>query len=977
MVSEASWQTGVGRYGNAPSGGPMDQQSVESLLRRLVQRVEESERRYSEALDELHARLDQISQTTDAARAAGAPQDIETFGRLHDQVSDLARRLERESSTPLDDFERLGRALAGDLDLGSGLPGVPSSTPELPGASAFPSLYPSEPPVAGSFSFPLPMPEVDYSARPFTPSYPASGDFPSSDFPSSDFSSSDFSSSDRDLDSRLVEMAQQLEHSLGGAMPPAALEALNARLDEIGHQLAKALETPKTLSLEPVERQISEMAQQLGKAEAQLAKIGEIESALHQLIARVDASPAAEEVANKAAQEAVRLLAGEAKPNGATAARLDAMHRDLMAMNDRTRASDDSLAGTIEAVHASLKQLVQQAERGASAPQAPKPRVPFAERVRELAPLPGMPSQQPHAEMRMEKSDAPQAAESFGGADASAKDATPRTRPGSSIPESQDTEIAPLFGRAKRSQPGGDAFDLDTPTPRRAVAKKQADAEYEIPDDLVAAARRAAQAAALKAEERGSGSRVRRVSADSEASIVGEVPARRKRSFLIICAAVLLAISAVLLYSRLRSKPEPEIAPPAAEQSAPAPSATSEGAATPGAEQSAPEAVEPKVETPPAPSSGSSELQPEPEAGPAEIGADDAGGLSNFTDVAKSSYRQSAEDDMLPQAQPASLRPNEVAALPPGVVLSVEDPAVGAGQQGAPAAPSSQPSMPASFALPPADLGPLPLRQAAAEGDTRAQYAIALRYAEGQGTSQNLNEAVRWLERAASAGLAPAQYRLAVLYERGQGVAKDLGRARSWYQAAAEKGNVKAMHNLAVSASGRADGSADYALASKWYGEAAAYGLADSQFNLGILAEHGLGMPKNLTEAYKWFALAAKNGDAEAAKRRDLVKQELDPASLAAAEQTIQAWTAKPAAQDANEVAELQEWADASAATNVSLVNHAQTLLNKLGYEVGVPDGLMGLRTRDAIKSFERRNGLEETGKVTIPLVAKLERLTS
>ena len=285
--------------------------------------------------------------------------------------------------------------------------------------------------------------------------------------------------------------------------------------------------------------------------------------------------------------------------------------------------------------------------------------------------------------------------------------------------------------------------------------------------------------------------------------------------------------------------------------------------------------------------------------------------------------------------------------------------------------------MPASFALPPADLGPLPLRQAAAEGDARAQYAIALRYAEGQGTPQNLNEAVRWLERAASAGLAPAQYRLAVLYERGQGVAKDLGRARSWYQAAAEKGNVKAMHNLAVSASGRADGSADYALASKWYGEAAAYGLADSQFNLGILAEHGLGMPKNLTEAYKWFALAAKNGDAEAAKRRDLVKQELDPASLAAAEQTIQAWTAKPAAQGANEVAELQEWADASAATNVSLVNHAQTLLNKLGYEVGVPDGLMGLRTRDAIKSFERRNGLEETGKVTIPLVAKLERLTS
>ena len=63
--------------------------------------------------------------------------------------------------------------------------------------------------------------------------------------------------------------------------------------------------------------------------------------------------------------------------------------------------------------------------------------------------------------------------------------------------------------------------------------------------------------------------------------------------------------------------------------------------------------------------------------------------------------------------------------------------------------------MPASLPLPPPDLGPLPLRQAAAEGDARAQFAIALRYVEGQGTPQNLTEAAHWLERAASAGLAP------------------------------------------------------------------------------------------------------------------------------------------------------------------------------------------------------------------------------
>ena len=90
----------------------MDQQSVETLLRRLVQRVEESERRYSEALGDLHARLDQLSQTTGAARSSGAFEDAETFDRLHNQVSSLARRLEQEASTPRDEDEPLGRALS-------------------------------------------------------------------------------------------------------------------------------------------------------------------------------------------------------------------------------------------------------------------------------------------------------------------------------------------------------------------------------------------------------------------------------------------------------------------------------------------------------------------------------------------------------------------------------------------------------------------------------------------------------------------------------------------------------------------------------------------------------------------------------------------------------------------------------------------------------------------------------------------------
>lgn len=43
------------------SGTTMDQATIESLLRRLLRRVEDSEQRYSHALDDLHARLDQLS----------------------------------------------------------------------------------------------------------------------------------------------------------------------------------------------------------------------------------------------------------------------------------------------------------------------------------------------------------------------------------------------------------------------------------------------------------------------------------------------------------------------------------------------------------------------------------------------------------------------------------------------------------------------------------------------------------------------------------------------------------------------------------------------------------------------------------------------------------------------------------------------------------------------------------------------------
>jgi len=208
--------------------------------------------------------------------------------------------------------------------------------------------------------------------------------------------------------------------------------------------------------------------------------------------------------------------------------------------------------------------------------------------------------------------------------------------------------------------------------------------------------------------------------------------------------------------------------------------------------------------------------------------------------------------------------------------------------------PVSHSGMSRALDLPPATVGPLSLRLAAAKGDPSAEFEVGARMAEGRGMQQDLKEAVRWYKRSASQGFAQSQYRLGTLYERGLGVKQDNATARVWYQRAAEGGNVKAMHNLAVLSASRAEGSPDYLTAAHWFGQAAERGLADSQYNLAVLYENGLGVSKDTAQAYKFYALAAGSGDSEATKRRDAIKASLSARDLLDASRKVTKWRNKP-----------------------------------------------------------------------------------
>ena len=279
------------------------------------------------------------------------------------------------------------------------------------------------------------------------------------------------------------------------------------------------------------------------------------------------------------------------------------------------------------------------------------------------------------------------------------------------------------------------------------------------------------------------------------------------------------------------------------------------------------------------------------------------------------------------------------------------------------------------FELPPEAVGPLPLRQAAADGNARAQFEVAAIYTEGRAVEANPAEAAKWYERSAAQGFVPAQYRLGNLYEAGTGVEKDLEMARLWYQRAADAGNRMAMHNLAALYAGGQLGEQQFELAAEWFTKAAARGMTDSQFNLGMLYARGLGVDQDFEQSYKWFSLAARSGDADAGKARDDMAKSLSADAVSRIGAEVSAWSSEPIALDVN-FAPIGTWAadfdPGETIANKEVVARVQQVLNRLGFNVGSPDGVAGPRTAEAIRTFERGTGMSESGKINPRLLAVL-----
>jgi localization factor PodJL len=225
-------------------------------------------------------------------------------------------------------------------------------------------------------------------------------------------------------------------------------------------------------------------------------------------------------------------------------------------------------------------------------------------------------------------------------------------------------------------------------------------------------------------------------------------------------------------------------------------------------------------------------------------------------------------------------------------------------------------------------------------------------------------EAVR---RAANQGSTAAQSYLGGLYKTGRaGVPRDLTQARRWFERAAAGGDRTAMHETAMMNYNGEGGPVNRTAAAQWFRRAADLGSNDSRYNLGLLYEQGVGVGKNPAEAYKWFLLAAQDPNpekrAEAREAAERVRGQISPDAQAQAERAAGAYVGQPANASA----------PPSATVAVIDIADAQRALARLGFYRGQADGMSSTDLRNAIRAFQRDQGLATTGDLDAATAAKL-----
>jgi peptidoglycan hydrolase-like protein with peptidoglycan-binding domain len=124
--------------------------------------------------------------------------------------------------------------------------------------------------------------------------------------------------------------------------------------------------------------------------------------------------------------------------------------------------------------------------------------------------------------------------------------------------------------------------------------------------------------------------------------------------------------------------------------------------------------------------------------------------------------------------------------------------------------------------------------------------------------------------------------------------------------------------------------------------------------------------------AHAWYNLAAASGHRHAASARDTVSGRMTSEQVAEAQRQARAWQPTSATLPPATAAP-----PAQPLAARDLLAAIQGELNRRGYDAGPVDGLMGTRTRNAIRAYQGHAGLTADGQPSASLLAHLRQETS
>ena len=262
----------------------------------------------------------------------------------------------------------------------------------------------------------------------------------------------------------------------------------------------------------------------------------------------------------------------------------------------------------------------------------------------------------------------------------------------------------------------------------------------------------------------------------------------------------------------------------------------------------------------------------------------------------------------------------------------------------------------------------------AVAGDSSARVSIGLMYDSGQGVPQDYAEALHWFRMAADQGDASGQFNLGVMYDLGQGVPQNYAEAARWYRMAAAQGVALAQDGLGGMYLLGQGVPQDLVEAARWFRMSAAQGEGSGQHHLGMMYAEGWGVTQDDVQAYMWLNLAVARSEGErrklAAEARDQVAARLTPAQRARGQELARNW--RPESQSGTGVGSPPLGPSEKQVAAIVVLEGVQAKLAALGYDPGPADGVIGPKTRAAIRAFQADAGLPMDGQMSDQLIEAL-----